>query len=96
MTDEINEVKVNDEWKEATTGNVVKLEEGESLQGQYVGIEQSHQYKDSFAFKVSVDGDVKVTFVSNIVKELIETNGIKEGQDVKLTYDGMKESENGS
>lgn len=86
---------MTDEYKEAKQGDVVKLEKGQALEGTFVNIEPSQQYKDSFAFRVNVNGEVKVTFVNNIVKDLIESNQIKQGQAVKLIYNGKKKSDKG-
>jgi len=87
---------MSEDWKEASMGNVVKLEEGQALTGKFVSIEESKQYPGSYAFKVETETDVKVTFVNSIVKELIESNNIMKGQDVRLIFKGMKENEQGT
>lgn len=85
------------DFKEATSGDMVKLEnEGDSIQGTYLGIEQSKQYKDSFALKVRVGEDTKVVFVNNIVADLIATNSIIPGSEIKLEYLGMKDNKAGT
>jgi len=81
------------EWKEAKNGEVVKLDENESLQGKFISLERSKLYNDSFAFSVENEQGIVSTFVNNIVVELVERNNIVKGQLVKLTYLGMKENE---
>lgn len=83
------------EYKEATSGDVVKFEkEGDSLEGKYVGHEESAQYKNSFALKIDVkDKGVKVVFVSNIVIDLLKTNSIKQGQQIKVEFLGLVENQ---
>jgi len=84
------------EWKAATHGEIIKLEAGQSLEGIYAGIDQSKEYADSWCFKIEKDGKTTGTFVNNIVKELIETNNIMNGQEVRLTFKGLKENEKGT
>lgn len=87
-------IKMSEEYKEATSGDVVKFKnEGDSVEGVYQGYEESKQYPDSYALKIKVGEDLKVVFVSGIVIDLIESNSVMKGQDVKLEYTGKKKSE---
>jgi len=80
----------NEEYKEATSGDVIKFEkEGDSLEGKYMGYEESATYKDSFALKVKTTEGLKVVFVSSIVVDLISSNNIQKEQQIKLVYNGM-------
>ena len=83
----------NTGWKEATSGDVVKLKEGERIEGKLVTIEPSTQYPESFCLKLDTKDGLKVTFVSNIVKDLIESNSIMKGQDMAVLFKGLKKSE---
>ena len=83
------------EWNKATSGDVVKLEQDQSLEGKYVGLEQSKTYPDSWGFKVETPEGVKCVFVNNIVKDLVASNNIMKGQEVKLTFKGLQKTEDG-
>lgn len=74
----------------ATSGQVVKLEEtGSALTGHFVGIEESALYGDSYAFHVRDEtGSIYTTFVSHIVKDLVEKNNIKPNMKIKLVFTG--------
>lgn len=83
--------------KELTQGNVVKLEEGQFLEGKFVSCDESATYKDSYALKVIDEtGETKVTFVNNIVRDLITGNGVKQGQKVRVLFKGMKDNKSGT
>lgn len=82
--------------KELTQGNVVKLEAGEHLEGLFLSVEQSEMYKDSYALKVKDGDEVKVTFVNNIVKDLLESNGVKPMTKIRVLYKGMVKNKEGS
>ena len=83
------------EYIQATSGDVVKLEAGQSISGVFVVIEPSKMYKDSFALKLRQGDRLKTIFVSSIVAELISGNSIMTGQDIKLTYKGKVKAQNG-
>ena len=78
--------------KELTQGNVVKLEEGQRLEGEFVSCDQSATYKDSYALKVNDNGEVKVCFVNNIVKDLLESNSVLPGTKIAVLFKGMKDN----
>ncbi len=82
--------------KELTSGNVVKLEEGQRLDGEFISCDVSAQYKDSYALKVKDGEEIKVTFVNNIVKDLIEGNAVKPGQKIAVLFKGMKDNKSGT
>jgi len=82
--------------KELTSGNVVKLEEGERLDGEYLNCEESSMFKDSYAVKVKDGEEVKTLFVSKIVKDLLETHNIKPGQKIGILFVGMKDNKTGT
>lgn len=82
--------------KELTSGNVVKLQQGERIDGTFINIEPSAQYKDSYALKIQVGNDIKVIFVSNIVKDLITGNNIQQGKKISVLYKGLKSNKSGT
>jgi len=81
-------------YKQATSGDVIKFtRKGDKLAGTLISWEESKQFANSFAVKVKVAGEVKVVFVSSIVIDLIKSNGIKEGDEILIRYEGKKTSE---
>jgi len=84
--------KMSEEYKQATSGEVIKLAEGESIEGKYIGFEESATFKNSYALKVDTRDGIKVIFVSSIVTDLIISNNIVKGQEVKLEFVGMIEN----
>lgn len=85
-----------EEWKEATSGDVLKLEEGDRIEGKFLGIEVSSMYPDSYALTIDVEGEQKVTFVNNIVHDLINRNQITPGSQIAVLYVGLKENAKGT
>ena len=82
------------EYKEATSGDVIKFEkEGDSLEGSYMDYQESVKYKDSYALKVKTSEGLKVVFVSSIVVDLLASNNIQKGQQIKLVYNGLVENQ---
>ena len=84
-----------DQWEEATSGNVIKLEPGERIEGIFKQIEPSLTYKDSFALHIEVKEENTVLFVNKIVNDLLSTNSIKHGQEISLLFVGMKKTIDG-
>ena len=82
--------------KELTSGNVFKLAEGQRADGEFCGIEPSAQFKDSYALKIKTGGDLKVLFVSNIVKDLLTANNVQPGQKISVLFKGMKSNKSGT
>jgi len=81
------------EYKQATSGDVVKFEkEGDAIEGKLMTTEPSRQFPDSYALKVETTEGVKVVFVSGIVIDLITSNGVKSGQQIKVVYKGKKDN----
>ena len=85
------------EFKLAQDGQVVKLEnENDVFVGQFVSIDQSRKFPDSYALKVKdQEGNFIVTFVSVIVLDKVRSNAIQVGQLIKLVYKGLTKSGNG-
>ena len=80
------------ELKEAKQGDVVKLEEGQNIEGVLRRVDESAMYPGSYAVQL----DEKVVFVNKPVIDLFETNGIRPGTHfVKLTFNGMKKTQDG-
>ena len=93
----VQEEFVNDSsLKQAKSGDVVKLEVGEYLEGSYMGYEESKTYPGSYALKIRKGDDTKVTFVNNIAIDLIESNGIKQGDFIRVFFKGMRKNEAGT
>lgn len=84
------------DWKEATSGDVIKLEEGDRVEGKFNSIEVSSMYPDSYALSMDVDGDSKVVFVNNIVYDLINRNNIQKGQEIAVLFVGLKDNAKGT
>ena len=89
------EQEVN-QMKELTSGNVVKLEQGQHLEGEFVSCDESAMYKDSYAFKVKDGEETKTTFVNNVVKDLLDSNAVKPGDKVRVLFKGMKSNKSGT
>lgn len=81
------------EYKQAKSGDVIVLEQGDYIEGIYKGHEESRNFPGSYAFKVEQPDGLKVVFVSKMVVDLIASNSIMVGQQIKLVYKGMKENE---
>jgi len=79
--------------KELTSGDVVKLEAGDRIDGEFVAIEQSKQFADSYAVHIGTPEGNKVVFVNNIVRDLIEKNGVLKGTKIAILFKGLKKSE---
>jgi len=82
--------------KELTSGNVMKLNEGQSAEGTFQGIEVSAQFKDSYALKMKIGNNLQVIFVSNIVKDLLTANNVQVGDKIKVHFKGMKSNKSGT
>lgn len=88
---------MSEEFKQAVSGDVVKFEEaGDTLEGIYVGYEESKQYPGSFAIKVKDGDDVKIAFASGIVIDLIKSNNIQANMDIKIVFKGMAKTKDGT
>lgn len=84
------------EMKEATSGDVVKFEnEGDSIEGTFLGYEESRQYKGSYAVSFKEGDKSKVVFVSGIVVDLIKRNSIEIGQHIRIVFQGKKKTSDG-
>lgn len=84
------------EYKEATSGNVVKFENpGDSLEGIYLGYDVSSQYNESYCVRIKDGDELKAVFVSGIVIDLIKTNKITEGMNMKIEYLGKQKTQDG-
>ncbi len=81
------------DWKEAKAGDVVKLKQGERIEGLFVDIQESKKYSDSYALTIETKKGKQVLFVNNIVKDLITTNSIMKGQEIAVLFKGQKENE---
>lgn len=87
---------VEEGFREATSGDVVKFEkEGDSVQGTYVGYEESKQYPNSYAVRVKNGEGIKTVFTSGIVLDLIKTNSIVAGTEIKIVFKGKKKTSDG-
>jgi len=87
---------MTDGWKELESGDVIKLEAGEQVNGKFVLLEESRTYKDSYALTLETPQGQKVLFVSNIVKDLLQKNGITPGQEIAVMFKGMRKNKAGT
>ena len=87
--------KQEKEWKKAESGQVFKfVKENDSVEGIYLGHEQSKMYPESFAVTLKrPDDTIVIVFVSNIIAELLKKNQIHINQKIKIVYLGKKKSE---
>lgn len=83
-------------WTEATSGDVVKLEEGKRIEGKYLDCTESVTYPDSFNLKLDVDGKTQVVFVNNIVVDLLKSNSVKQGDEIAVLFVGMRDNAKGT
>ncbi len=84
-------------FEKLENGEVVKLnDENTEIIGTYIGIEESKMYPNSFALKYKdLDNKSKVTFVSNIVNDLLISNQVVIGMPIKVKFIGKKQSSSG-
>ena len=89
--------KEKTEYKKAQSGNILKFEnEGDVLEGQLLKIEESIIYPKSYGISVKTDnGEIVTGFVNKIVTDLIATNGVKIGMQIKILYTGMVKTVDG-
>ncbi len=88
--------KENENWNELKPGEVIKLAEGEHLTGKFVSIEESTMYKESYAVTLDTEKGQEVTFVSAIVKDMLNKNSVNVGDNIRILYKGMKKTKDGS
>ncbi len=83
------------EYKEAVSGDVVKFEKaGDSIEGELIGYEESKQYPSSYGLKFKdKEGQIKLIFVSGIAIDLIQSNSVKNGQQIKIEFLGKKKTQ---
>jgi len=80
----------------AKTSDVVKLRDsGDRLEGDFVKIEKSRIYDDSWVLHVNDNGKPKVAFVNKIVLDSIESKNLKVGKKIVVISKGMKKTEDG-
>lgn len=84
------------DWKEAKSGDVIKLAEGERVEGTFQALEESSLYPDSYALKLNVNGENKTLFVSGIVASLLDSNNVQKGQEIAVLFAGMKSNSKGT
>lgn len=81
--------KMEKEYEEVGGGEVIKLEKpNEQVTGLYKGIEESKQFKDSYALRLRIDGEDKILFVNNIVKDKIEQGNVEIDNEIRITFLG--------
>ena len=82
------------EFKEAVDADVIKFEkEGDAIEGEFRGYEESKQYAKSYAIKINTAAGLKVVFASGILIDKLETNSVKSGQQIRITFLGKKKAE---
>ena len=88
--------KNKEDWKEATSSEVIKLQAGERVEGEYLGMEESALFPSSYALNIRVSGENKVLFINDILKDLIVKNKIEMGQNIAVLYVGDKKNQKGT
>jgi hypothetical protein len=78
------------EYKELKTSNIVKLtKKGDSYEGEFLSIESSSLYADSWALNLKDQLNENITiFVNKIVFDLINKNQVVPGDKIKLLFEG--------
>jgi hypothetical protein len=91
MENETDFVKIGD-----TTKLVQFKSEGDMIEGIYIGIEPSLNFKDSWALKYedSRTGDKYAVFVNKLVYDRITVSGMLKGMCFRLIYTGDRQSVN--
>ena len=84
------------DWKQATSGDVIKLEEGQRVEGIFKNMEASILFPSSFAVTVEVKGEKKILFANSILHDLIVKNDIKLGQEIAILYVGEVKNQQGT
>lgn len=80
--------------KLAKDSEVTKLEnENDKVEGKLISCEPSSLYPDSWALKLDTDKGLVTTFVNVIVKQRIDENSIRHGDNIVVVYKGLKKSE---
>lgn len=85
------------EWKKVEDADVVKFDdEGQSVEGKYLGVKESGMYKDSYAVSLEVEGKQKVVFGSTVLTDKIASSGINKGQMIRIIYKGKRKNQAGT
>ena len=85
------------ELRQLTSGEFYKFETaGDFIEGKLLKVEQSKQYKDSWSVSLETKEGVKTAYVSNIVIDLFEKNSVTTGKVVRIMFNGLKKTKDGS
>ena len=85
------------ELRQLTSGEFFKFETaGDFFEGKLLKVEQSKLYKDSWAVSLETKEGVKTAYVSNIVIDLFEKNSVTTGKVVRIMFNGLKKTKDGS
>ena len=90
------ENKNKEEWQEASNSEVIKLQAGDRVEGEYLGLEESALFTGSYTLNIRVSNENKVLFVNDILKDLIIKNKISMGQQIAILYIGDKKNLKGT
>ena len=85
----------NKDWKLAVNSEVLKLEEGERIEGKFISIEESKKFSNSYALTIKTLEGNKVIFVNDIVKDLLLKHSIQHNQEIALLYVGKVKNQKG-
>lgn len=83
-------------FKKVEEPEVVKLEKDGAVSGEFVGIDTSAKFKDSWAVKFKENGELKVVFVNNMGKDLFISQNVSVGDLFILEHAGEKTNQEGT
>ena len=82
-----------EKYKKAEDGDVVKLDEGDVLEGKFISMEESKKFPNSFAITLDTEEGQKVLFGNKILFDKIMKAQIKVNQSIAIDYKGLKENQ---
>lgn len=84
------------DFKKASAPTIVKLEKkGDIASGKFVSLEESKMYAGSYALKYSEGGDLKLTFINALARDLFVENHVAAGGEFILEHNGTAKSKSG-
>ena len=85
------------EFKKVEMPTVVKLEKkGDSVSGEYIAIEPSKEYKDSYALTFKVNDKVNVLFIPSFAEKLFMAQDVKKNDLFILELTGKQKNKEGT
>jgi hypothetical protein len=84
------------DFKKASAPTIVKLEKkGDIASGKFISLEESKMYPSSYALKYSEGGELKLTFINALARDLFVENHVQAGGEFILEHNGTAKSKAG-